>query len=70
MPNDDIMWLIARYLNGEASALERQALQQWADQSPDNARYLQEMEVIWCTKPSEKPIFDSHMAFSKLKLVR
>jgi hypothetical protein len=67
MPNDDIMHLLARYLNGETSALESHALRLWAGQLPENTHYLREMEAIWNARPAESPVFDGEAAFNKLK---
>lgn len=44
---NDIQELIARWLAGEASDIEIQYLNAWAEESPENLKMLQSMETIW-----------------------
>jgi len=47
--------LIARYLAGEATPEETAALLAWADESPENRRYLADLQALWQQTPALRP---------------
>lgn len=47
--------LIARHLAGEATPEEEAALLAWADESPENRRYLADLQALWQKTPSLRP---------------
>jgi ferric-dicitrate binding protein FerR (iron transport regulator) len=44
---EKIYTLISKYISGELSADEREALNKWRDESPENKNILEEMKKIW-----------------------
>lgn len=47
--------LIARYLAGEATPEEEAALLAWANKSPENRRYLADLQTLWQKTPAMRP---------------
>jgi len=47
--------LIARYLAGETTSDEADTLQKWADESPENRRYLTDLQALWQKTPTWRP---------------
>jgi len=47
--------LIARHLAGETSPEEVAVLQAWAAESPENARYLADLQALWQKTPALRP---------------
>ncbi|MBK9335040.1 MAG: FecR domain-containing protein [Lewinellaceae bacterium] len=47
--------LLARYLAGETTPEEAIALQAWVAASPENARYLADLQAIWQKTPALRP---------------
>lgn len=58
--------LIAKYLSGEASREEKEALLKWRNQNIDNEKVYQEMYQAWHSKMQDEHNFDSQLAFQKL----
>jgi ferric-dicitrate binding protein FerR (iron transport regulator) len=53
--DEHIDTLIARHLAGENTPEEAVALQAWAAKSPENARYLADLQAIWQKTPALRP---------------
>jgi ferric-dicitrate binding protein FerR (iron transport regulator) len=66
MADEQLMWLIARYLNGEASTSETRRLENWMEVSGEHRRQFAELRRIWSHRAAS-PTFDSHAAFAKLQ---
>lgn len=61
--------LIARHLAGEATPEEEAALQTWAEQSPENTRYLADLHALWGKSPALRPAqaVDTEAALRRVK---
>lgn len=59
---------LARYLSGEADAVERDAVERWAAQGPENNQELERMRAVWDLGGSGTPVPDVDLdaAWSRL----
>lgn len=67
MEEHNIDLLISRYLSGQASEEELSALEEWARQSPENAKILQSFQAIKTAKIRESKLIFANRSFEKIK---
>lgn len=60
--------LLVKYLAGEATVPESQAITEWARHSPENQKKLEHFRMLWHTElPEDQAAFDAEAAWKKVK---
>lgn len=60
--------MLVKYLAGEATVPESQAIVEWARHNPENQKKLDDFRMLWHTEvPDNQARFDTEMAWKKVK---
>lgn len=59
--------LIQRYITGNAEPVERQRINEWMDQDPENRKLVRELREIWSLTPAENFNVDVQQAWEKFR---
>lgn len=66
-PSDDINWDLAQYLAGEADDETAARVRSWVERDPANARYLEDLRLVWERSAKGAREWDVEAALDRVK---